>query len=92
MELQIPYCLCAEISAQRVLSRKTNSDRKDIASIMRMERDKDISSGGMPRSYPSIRGNPSEILSVEYYGISKGKEQYNAVRAIRRSKIQIPEP
>ena len=60
--------------------------------VNEMERDKDFGSGSMPRSYPSIRGNPSEILSVEYYGISKGKEQYNAVRAIRRSKIQIPQP
>ena len=60
--------------------------------VTRMERDKDYNSGSMPGSHPSIRGNPPEILGIEYHGIPKGKEQYNAVRAIQRSEIQVPEP
>jgi hypothetical protein len=54
-----------------------------------MERDKDHNSGSMPGSHPSIRGNPPEILGIEYHGISKGKEQFNDIGPTFESKVQI---
>ena len=35
---------------------------------------------------------PPKITDITFYGVFEREEQHNAVRAIRRVKIQVPEP
>ena len=92
MELQIPHRIRAEVSTQGVLLRKKSSSRKNSATAMRMERRKSNCGRSVPRPYPSIRRDTAKDCSIKLYGVAQGKEQHNAIRAIRRTQIQIPEP
>ena len=87
MELQISYRICTEVSAKSVLHRKTSSNRKDTAVIMRMEKRTSNRSGSVPGSYPYVFRDTAENGSLKFYGIPKGKEQHIVVRAIRRAQI-----
>lgn len=44
-------CICAEISAQGILRRKAQGDRKNPAAVVRMEKGGDCRSGGVSRSH-----------------------------------------
>lgn len=87
VELQIPYRVCAEISQKSILQGKASSNRKDFAAVMRMERCKDHRSRSMSGSYSSFRGDSTEVLHFEFYGIPQRKKCCNAVRAIRRTEV-----
>ena len=54
MELQIPHCICAEISAQGILRRKAQRDRENTAAVVRMEKGDDCRSRGVSGSYPYV--------------------------------------
>ena len=58
---------------------------------MRMEGRKYCGSRDVPGSCAYAGGNTSKDRSIEFYGVFKGKEQYDAVRAIRRVEVQVPE-
>ena len=75
MELQIPYSNCAQIiSKESVFRRKEKGGRKNTATVMRMERDKDNRSGGMPRPCAYAVGDTAKSIGVELYGVSEREE------------------
>ena len=51
VELQIPHRICAEVSAQSVLRRKTQGDWENTAAVMRMEKGEYRRGGSMSGSY-----------------------------------------
>ena len=79
MELQISYCICAEVPQESILQRKESSDREDTAAVVRVKRGKDHRSGSVPQPYPSVCGDTAENLSVALYGVSVREKQHNAV-------------
>ena len=64
---------------------------KDIKGIMRVEGSKDSGSRSVSKSHLFIRGDSTKAVDLKLYGILERKEQHNAIRAIRRTKIQVPE-
>ena len=64
---------------------------KDIKGIMRVEGSKDSGSRSVSKSHSFTRGDSTTAVGLELYGILERKEQHNAIRAIRRTKIQVPE-
>ena len=64
---------------------------KDIKGIMRVEGSKDSGSRSVSKSHSFVRRDPPEAVGLKFYGVLERKEQHNAIRAIRRTKIQVPE-
>ena len=83
--------ICAEIPEESILQRKESSGGKDIETIMRMERSKDNRSRSMPRPCAHVGGNSAENVSIKFYGVPEREEQHNAIWAIRRVEVQVPE-
>ena len=79
MELQIPYRIRTEISAESVLPREESGDRENIATVMRMEGSQDNRSGSVPGTHTSICRDSAKNIGVGIYGIFKGKERSNDV-------------
>jgi len=44
-----------------------------------MERCENIGSRSMPKPYPSVCGDTTEDINIEFYGVSQRKKQYNAI-------------
>ena len=51
IEYSEQYCICAEISAQSILWRKTQGGRENPAAVVRMEKGGDCRGGGMSGSH-----------------------------------------
>ena len=58
---------------------------------MRVEESKDFGSRSVSKSHSFIRGDSTKAVGLKLYGVLERKEQRNAIRAIRRTKIQVPE-
>ena len=89
MELQIPHCVCAEISAQTVLRRKSKRDRRDFETAQWMERSKNSRSRSVPGSHPHAGGNPTENECGGIHRISQREKQFDDFSTTRESEVQI---
>ena len=79
MELQISYCICAEVPQESILQRKESSNREDTAAAVRVERGKNHRGGSVPQPYPLVYRDTAENLGVALYEVSEREEQHNAV-------------
>ena len=79
MELQISYCICAEVPQESILQRKESSNREDTAAAVRVERGKNHRGGSVPQPYSLVCRDTAENLGVALYGVSEREEQHNAV-------------
>ena len=79
MELQISYCIYAEVPQESILQRKESSDREDTAAAVRVERGKNHRGGSVPQPHPSVCRDTTENVSIALYGGSEREEQHNAV-------------
>ena len=87
MELQIPHRVCAEISAQTVLQRKSKRDWRDFETAQRMERSKNSRSRNVPGSHPHAGGDPTEIECGRVHRISHLEKQFNDFSTTRKSEV-----
>ena len=77
MELQISYCICAEVPQESILQRKESSDREDTAAAVRVERGKNHRGGSVSQPYPLVCRDTAENLGVTLYGVSEREEQHS---------------
>ena len=77
MELQISYCICAEVPQESILQRKESSDREDTAAAVRVERGKNHRGGSVPQPYPLVCRDTAENLGVTLYRVSEREEQHS---------------
>ena len=87
MELQISYRLHTEILKAGNLSADLSGHRTDHPGAMPEERGRDHTGSGAKRSYPSIRGNSTEVERSVRSRISKGQKQPNDLRPARKSQV-----
>lgn len=56
---------------------------------MQLEKGENRRGRGLPRSYPHVGRDTAEIFGLEFYGVSEGKKQPDAVREIPGAEIQV---
>ena len=87
MELQIPHRICAEISAQSILWRETQRDRKNTEAAMRMEKGENCRGRSVSRPCAYAPRDTAQNLGFELRRILKGKKFANDLRTIPKSKV-----
>lgn len=65
------------------------ASKADVTKVMRIQRHRNYRSRGVQRSYPYARINPAEIQYSTDNGVSKRKEQFNDLREVCKSQVQI---
>ena len=73
MELQIPHRVCAEISAQTVLQRKSKRDWRDFETAQRMEGVKIVEAEMCPAHIHMLVEIPPKMSVAGYIGFLIGK-------------------
>ena len=73
MELQISYCICAEVPQESILQRKESSDREDTAAAVRVERGKNHRGEACPNHIHLFVEIPPKISVSHFMGYLKGK-------------------
>ena len=74
MELQIPYCICTKVSAENILPREAERNRRNIAQALRMETGGNHRGRGMPRSYPHVGKYSAKDQRIRIRRVFEGKE------------------
>ena len=69
MELQIPHCVCAEVSKDGILRRKEDRDRKNTATTVRVEGRGDSRGRSMPGSHSYAGEYPMKLDTATLGGI-----------------------
>ena len=64
---------------RKVFYKKTNSNRKNTAGIMRMEGCEDHRGRSMSRTHSPVCRDPTEVFRIRIHGISEGKKCSNDV-------------
>ena len=67
--LQVSYSVCAKIQKESVFRRKTNGNKRDIASVMPMERSRNCRRRSMSRSYTYVGKYPAQNERFGFYGL-----------------------
>ena len=80
MELQIPHCICAKVSAASDISADQSGHRKDHQAAMRDEESGNNRSRGVPGSHPYVSEHTAEYQRVAICGIFKGKKLIDDIR------------
>ena len=57
-----------------------------------MERSQDREGRGVSRPCAYAGGDPAETFGIEFHGVLEGKEQYDAIRTVWGTEIQVSEP
>ena len=91
MELQIPYSVCAEISATNNIWATESRDRKNTQRVMPMERDNDHRSRIMCEPCTHADRDSTEAECIRGDGISEREKQFANTRATWELEIQIRE-
>ena len=65
------------------------SDRENTKATMRIERSRNPRSGDMPRPCTYAGKYSTESISIELYGVLKGKKQPDDLRTVWESEIQV---
>ena len=87
--MSIPYRIRTEISSDGDIRRNQSGHRKDTATAVPAEGDRNYRSRTMQRSYTHAREYSPEVQCVPNHGVSQGKEQLNDLRPTRQSKVQV---
>ena len=74
MELQVPYSVCPEVPAERILWREEGGDRKNTQTVMRMEGNRDNRSGDVPRPCAYADKYTAKDRGVVVHGIFEREE------------------
>ena len=79
MEMQIPYCICAQISKTGNIWKAKSWYRKNTEDVMREKGDKYYSGGMLSGSYPYAGRNTTTYQCIWIYGILEKQKQFNDI-------------
>ena len=85
MELQISYCICAEVPQESILQRKESSDREDTAAAVRVERGKNHRGGSVSQPFGELKYKyrNREFWCRGYYVDTVGKNESRIAEYVR---------
>ena len=89
MELQIPYRICAKVSAAGGISANQGRYRKDNQAAMRDEESGNHRGRSMPGSYPYVSEHTAKYQRIAVCGISKGKKFIDDIRQTCEFEVQV---
>ena len=92
MELQVPYSICAEISAESIFRREAKRNPRNIAKIVRMERGRNHRRGGMPGSHTYVGEYTTQNERFGIYGIFEREELLDDISKMGEHEVRIPKP
>ena len=92
MELQVPYRICAKISAKSLFRREANGDQRNIEEVMPVERSRNYRGRSMPGSYTYAGEHPAENERFGIYGIFEGEECVAHISEMGEYEVCIPKP